>query len=494
MFNLFFDKDKILFYFALILLLEVLSFFSWQFTILRTIFFIVIVSLTIYLTWKNLNYGLLLSAGELIIGSFGYLFNIDLFGLTISWRMLIWLIIMFFWTGRKILQPQLFIIFYKNNKPIILAFFVFFFFLFLSIVQGLWSNIKPDVLWDANAWFYLALLLPWLDFNKKYFNELWQILIAAVIWLFIKTAGLLYLFSHNFSNLNVNLYDWMRDYRIGEITFAGGNFWRVFIQSQSFALFLSLTIIYLLWLFYKKNYFKQHIYSYVVLSLALSVVLMSYSRSFWLGLAGAGFIFIVYTIVNKPMLKLWVKFSSKLFISFIISVVTIILIVKFPWPPIEANQQILFINRLKNPTQEAAGSARINQLKPLFTSILSSPLVGHGFGTKLTYQSTDPRIVAKGEDFAANYSTYSFEWGYLDMLVKFGVFGLFAYFYLLWLIYRRAWLNDKELAVAFLFGFMAILITNITTPYLNHPLGMGLIFWLVATGNKLSTNNNHVTT
>ena len=77
-------------------------------------------------------------------------------------------------------------------------------------------------------------------------------------------------------------------------------------------------------------------------------------------------------------------------------------------------------------------------------------------------------------------TTYAFEWGYLDTLLKIGALGLIIY---LLFIARIIWLgvqkfeirNSKFETLGLLTGLIALLALNITTPYLNHPLGIGYL-------------------
>ncbi len=481
-------KTKKFFIIILIFLfLEILSFLTWYYPLINNFIFILIVLTTLIITWKNLNYGLLIASGELMVGSFGYLFNIELFSQTISWRMFIWAIIMLVWLKDFVLNYKKTIFIYKQNKKILYVFFILLLFLLLSILNGLLKNEKLDIVLDTNGWFYLFLLFPWLLFDKKYLNDLWNLMLSALAWLFFKTSIILYLFSHNFTTLNNYIYDWTRDFRLGEITFAGGNFWRIFMQSHIFSLFILIVLIYLLWIIYKDNLSKIQILPIsIFMVFSLGVVLMSYSRSFWLALVlilVSLFIYFLFKKTGKKTITVILNFV----IVFLLALSLIFIIVKFPWPQVDSSQTDLFVSRLKNPASEAAGNSRLNQFVPLLLAIKQSPFFGSGFGTKVTYKSTDPRIMSLGEEYAANYSTYAFELGYLDIWLKIGLFGLLVYFLFIYLVIERTILTAKPLAIAFTFGFMTILITNLTTPYLNHPLGIGIIFWLLAISNKNET-------
>ena len=107
----------------------------------------------------------------------------------------------------------------------------------------------------------------------------------------------------------------------------------------------------------------------------------------------------------------------------------------------------------------------------MLKSIKEEPLLGHGFGKEITYFTSDPR--SKGE-----YTTFSFEWGWLDQIVKVGI-GL-VWILIIWIIriYYLAFqqLKDKPVIVLSLMsGLTALVIIHIFSPYLNHPLGLGFL-------------------
>ena len=143
----------------------------------------------------------------------------------------------------------------------------------------------------------------------------------------------------------------------------------------------------------------------------------------------------------------------------------------------------LVADRFKNLQTEAAGQSRLNQLEPLTEGILQKPILGHGFGKTLTYKSNDPRVLEKHPD--GLYTTYAFEWGYLDIALKVGVVGLLIYLALIgYLSYRG--IRNYELGImniiniGLLAGLVALGVTNIFSPYLNHPLGIGYIMLISA--------------
>ncbi len=140
--------------------------------------------------------------------------------------------------------------------------------------------------------------------------------------------------------------------------------------------------------------------------------------------------------------------------------------------------------RLRNFASDAAGSSRRNQLLPLVSAIAHHPVVGSGFGTSVTYVSQDPRIVAQHPD--GQYTTTAFEWGYLDMILKFGLAGLVIYGYLVVLLVYRLTTNPElplGVKIGLIGGLVAIAVTSVVSPYLNHPLGIGYVVVVSGVGN-----------
>jgi O-antigen ligase len=76
------------------------------------------------------------------------------------------------------------------------------------------------------------------------------------------------------------------------------------------------------------------------------------------------------------------------------------------------------------------------------------------------------------------FTTYAFEWGYLDILLKIGLAGLVVYLLLIVKIWRSGWSLGREgdfMPFGLLLGIAALLATNFFSPYLNHPLGIGYL-------------------
>ena len=120
---------------------------------------------------------------------------------------------------------------------------------------------------------------------------------------------------------------------------------------------------------------------------------------------------------------------------------------------------------------EEAANSRLLLLPHMLDSIKESPILGHGFGKELTYITTDPTL--KGE-----LTTYAFELGWLDQMVKAGI--VLVWLLLIWIL-RIYYLSFKQLqdkpviVLGIISGLTALVIIHFFSPYLNHPLGLGFL-------------------
>ncbi|MCH8049627.1 hypothetical protein IH979_02855 [Patescibacteria group bacterium] len=111
----------------------------------------------------------------------------------------------------------------------------------------------------------------------------------------------------------------------------------------------------------------------------------------------------------------------------------------------------------------------------MMEQIQRSPIIGSGFGTEVTFISDDPRVRAINP--SGEWTTYRFEWGYQDIWLKTGVLGLIAFGWYAILIFIAVIFTMKRHGNAWLSaglgaGVLALFIINIFTPFLNHPIGI----------------------
>ncbi|MBI3290888.1 O-antigen ligase family protein [Candidatus Falkowbacteria bacterium] len=442
----------------------------------QTIFFIITLG-AIILTLHKLEHGFYLLLAELFVGGKGYLFSLDVSGMVLSIRMVLFLIVIAVWLVKQI-QNSKFKISKKNLLPtsyLLLPYSLLSLFVTIGLINVSLNNEPRNVFFDFNAWLYFALIFVFFHLlkNKTVIRESIQVLTAATSYLALKTLVVLLLFSHNVAGIGGVFYKWIRDSGVGEITYVSGTIFRVFFQSQIYILIGFLIILTIL-ISQKKLDKKSLWLSGAYLYLASLAILISQSRSFWVGGVLA---LLTLIIIGWWRLGLEIKKTTGLIIILIIMFISQIFLVQLLTGNLTGN---LVGERFKNLPTEAAGQSRLNQLEPLTYNIFQRAVFGYGFGKELTYLSSDPRILETHP--GGVYTTYAFEWGYLDIWLKIGLLGLFSYGLLIGVIFYQGIQNPKSKIqnLGLLIGLVALLITNIFSPYLNHPLGIGYIMLVSA--------------
>ncbi|MGE5426018.1 MAG: O-antigen ligase family protein [Bacillota bacterium] len=462
-----------LFCVSLIILVELLSFAAyflpaWQPYLPVAAFFAAFL-----LSLRSLEYGLIAAAMELVIGSKGHLFSYEILGFPFSLRFALWAGIMLataIYVWRRGIKASYLDI--SSRMPYKKVFAVFVVMLFIGVLQGILRNHDLGlVLADANAWIYLSLFIPALlvyDGSKEKARRLFSYFLIAVAWLCFETFFLLFVFSHNLA-IMPDIYLWLRRSGIGEVTAMGGGWQRIFIQSQIYA---PIAYLFILWSLLN-NKTKRNI-SLLALSLLMTVIIVSMSRSFWLALGVTGVLLAIYSFQGRT--RDYLKALGYVLASLLGAAMLMYLTIKFPYPnPATGLSAEALAQRLELSGNDAAVSSRWSQLPELRDSISRSPLIGQGFGKTITYNSQDPRVLALHPD--GRYTTYAFEWAYLDIWLKIGLLGLGAY--LTWLILIIAgWLKkgeDRHIRQVVAASIIFLGIVNVFTPYLNHPLGLGFL-------------------
>jgi len=475
------DLKQTLFLIALFLGLELVSLNGFFWPGLNQAAFFILALLALIISLYKLEYGLIFILIELVIGSKGYLFYLPLTneGL-LSIRIVAWALFMLVFFGKfayQLLRQQKNSVYLQNIlqfkfiKPYAL--------LFVTIVLGLisaliYQNSLTNIFLDFNAWLYFLLLIPLIAL-KPDFKRLIKFLSAAVIWLSLKTLILLFIFSYNFS-FSLQVYAWLRKTLVGEMTMLGA--WnRVFIQSQIFSI-----IAYFYWLFSIANYQKlkdlfrrEKLIPFFLLALFFSTIIISFSRSFWVGILAAGFFAAIFLVFKtRPYnFKNLFKVSLVVVLSAILGTILIFLAT-----PQGASRQLeAQLSERISSQDEAAVASRWALLPEIMKEIKRNPISGQGYGATVTYLSSDPRVLER--DPSGLYTTYAFEWGYLDLWLKTGLLGLLAYLWLLFLLIKKGLKLSKEkegdLYLSLSVGLVFLAATHIFTPYLNHPLGIGFV-------------------
>ncbi|OGF27643.1 hypothetical protein A2331_04500 [Candidatus Falkowbacteria bacterium RIFOXYB2_FULL_34_18] len=414
-----------------------------------------------------------------------------------------------------------------------------------GLLQG---NDFHNVFFDFNGWVYFSLIFPvYSVFNKNqgvscvpkntqspFLNDLSAVFLASISWISIKTFILLYIFSHEMTSVMPSLYRWVRTTGVGEITLIEGGFYRIFFQSHIYVLIGFFALFSYLILKNTKNVIlsaseesrvirairlvakfftsfrmtRGEFFDYTTFNLSvlfLAVTIINFSRSNWVGLVvglGVLFLFVILNAAkrneesyimtrfftgdqNDTLVKRIYRFISIFLAITIMSFVLIIIIVKFPYPSPTGsyNAGELLTKRASQISGEAGVSSRWNLLPELWKEIKKAPILGSGFGATVTYKSNDPRVLETSIN--GNYTTYAFEWGWLDIWLKLGIGGLIAYSLLISRILHIGFVNFpisnfKFQILGLLIGLIVISTINFFSPYLNHPLGIGYLILIAA--------------
>ncbi len=472
-------SNPLIFASLILLLLESISFLAYflpglQIYLLALVFIIVLI-----VSLFSLENGILIMISELIIGSKGHLLSADIFGISLSLRLVIFLALIIasvYYIYRKGLKK----IYYEKLQyysfwPYIL---LLAFFIFLATINGYFLHNSLNYLFnDLNAWFFIALLLPlslvYLPHSTdKQKSRLLSISAISLIFLSLKTLFFLFVFSHNLAFMP-DLYLWIRRSGVGEITAMGGGYNRIFIQSQVYIAIASFFVLFKA--VREKSLFYLDTRYLALLIIFLSVIILSMSRSFWLAMALTGLIGAIFIFRNNWWAYL--KAFAYISVALIFAISIIYLIVKFPYPKSQDVSLGALSERLVVNSDEAAAASRWALLPALWQRVKERPITGSGFGATVSYYSKDPRVLENNPD--GLYTSYAFEWAYLDTALKLGLFGFILYIMLLVKILYSLWRNslktDSYLLLALAVGLLFLMIVNIFTPYLNHPLGLAFL-------------------
>ncbi len=498
-------KDNLFKYTILFLLLaEALSYISFVYPIISPLVFGLVSVGIIIATVYKLEYGIMIIFSELIIGSLGKMFILDIDGFSVSIRMVIWLVLLLVWVSHAFMDKRVTFFSSKLFRPFAV--------LALVVLWGIaWGAIRGNSIGalfsDVNNYLYFLLIFPVFGVlrSKKMFRRLFKIIVIALTWLSIKTIILFYIFSHEFFVLQNTLYAWSRWSRLAEITNIDPTLLtsRIFMQSHIwlvFAFFLFLGLLYHIYIHplrsntipfndSKKNRICPVRISFLIGCIVLfgTAILASFSRSFWL----AGIITLITMMIGLFLLS---KLSIKNILGFgavsagiiVISIGVFFSVANFPIPKGEMSLSLLK-DRAAKFSGEAAVTSRYAQIRPLFEGISKHPVLGSGFGTSVTYESQDPRVLRNNAD--GLYTSTAFELGWLEMWLKIGLLGVLVYLFIIFRIFQYGIARIKKLPentiaryhiFGGLLGLLAVVLTHGVSPYLNHPLGIGIVILIAS--------------
>lgn len=453
--------------------------------IVNQIFFLIVCAVVFGVALWRLEYGFYIMVLELFIGSKGHLLYFSLNDFNFSIRLGIFLMVFLAW----------FILIIKNRKtgffknfakwPLILMITIVIAAFLNALIQ---HNKLSTIFLDGNSWLFFGAAVVFIDViqTREIIGNVVRILIASALMISIKTLTLLYLFSHQFAFLG-NFYRWVRDSGVGEITYVSNNLFRIFFQSQIWVLFAFLIILALVMNFTRSDFYKKSTWFLLaILILCFATILVNLSRSNWLGLiVGIVILLFIFIVKGRFNLKRLAISVSLIIILGVLSVGLVGVILYFPFPTVSSTMATDLI-KYRFSTDNAGITSRLNQLAPLMQEIKKQPLIGYGWGKTVFYKTTDPRYLAEHPDGLRE--TYMFEMGYFDLWMKIGLIGLGIYGYLIWRIVKHGWIEmnmrleneENNLIIGLIASLSALGTIHFFSPYLNHPLGIGLIILSLA--------------
>ncbi len=443
-----------------------------------------IAGVTLALALVNPHWGVYILLGELFVGGKGYLFSVPL-GQSgvLSIRMVLFLIVLGVGVSHFLLRHR------SQQKKALrpsaerywtLAFAAI---LAYGIINGLANHPFAQVFFDANGWLFF-FLLPVVTATLQgpaVWIRLVQLLAAAMATLAVKSVTLLYLFGHGAGEPLLPLYQWVRDTGVGEITPVSGTLFRVFFQSHVYSL-IGLLVILTLLVHRVWHRWSDLAVAGAVLYLGSLTLLISQSRSLWIGgVVGVAVVF-GHAVARRTMTVAAAVLTAVMLVGVLASQLTAVNLISG-----NAGGNVI-ASRFTNLGLEPASSTRKSQFAPLVAAIQKHPWLGSGLGQSVTYQSADPRVVLQHP--GGWYTTTAFEWGYLDIALKLGLVGLTVY--AIW-IARVVWRGLTQrptpagpVPAAIIIGLIGVAVTNVFSPYLNHPLGIG--WFMIAFASVAATS------
>ena len=462
----FFDR-KFWLLLSTFILIEIASAVAFFVSPLAVVFSLLIFVAVLWLSLIKLEWGMVIVLMELVVGGLGYLFALPIGDFSLSIRLIIFVAVMLAWLISLIKN--------RNLKPLqnkyLYALLPFLGCLILALVLALLTG-RPfaGIYSDANNYLFLFLLLPAL-YSRLKLETVVKVILAGSWLTALKTATVLFLFSHHIFVLHDGFYKLIRDTGVGEIALISEPLFRIFFQSHFYnliALFLALGLLF----FIAGNRWQKVLLGLTVWLNCL-VLLISQSRTFWLTAIVGLIIFAGWLIVQKKPKQI---FSLLLLLAGCL--ISGHLVLNLLIGDFNIN---LFYSRLNEGNATAGVSSRSAQIAPALATIIKSPIIGSGFNQTITYKSSDPRIKNNANPEGI-YTTDALELGYLDIALKMGILGLLSYalflLTLLFNLYQKSAMDKRLIGV--LIGLLVLLMIHALTPYLNHPLGIGYLIVIVA--------------
>ncbi|MEK7518867.1 MAG: hypothetical protein AAB549_03005, partial [Patescibacteria group bacterium] len=360
-----------------------------------------LVLLTYGLTLAQPELGVAVVMAELVLGGKGYLFVLPL-GAEVSIRLGVFLAVLAAWSMHASRNRT----FWGGQWRFRWLWLGFWLAAVWATVIGLAGGHGVGVVFnDVNAYFFLALVPTFgLLKTKAHFSTVLYVVAAATVVLALKTALVQGLFVHYPSTSLTMLYKWVRDTGVGEVTHIVGRLYRVFFQSHVYGIFALFTGVGLAVADRRRQWGWT-----AFAGLGAYVVVVSLSRSFWLGGVVAFGIGFLVLLGRRSFRRCLAAVALSSAIALLIAYVGFQWTLNFPGLWGGSSNSGSLVRSRTDYAGESAYSSRRELLPAMHRAILQHPLAGSGFGTPVTYLTKDPRVNVNGLRAGAPYTATASE-------------------------------------------------------------------------------------
>jgi len=455
--------------------------FAWQFLFLPL--GLVLILCFLILSWLRLDYALYFFVFELVLGGAGGRWIA--FSSFLSIRIIFFAILILVWAYRIYrkelsLKP---VLASRFAKPLIVL--TLFFPVFWGILGWIYRWPIRYIIGDANGFLFYILffiLITVLSSVKKR-EKFIKVYLASIILVSIIVTILYFLAASGVINI------WfLKQLFLGRMFYGGkigimpDGAYRLFLGNGVFIQSGLLILAAILLGGYRLTKKWRNILLVILLFVYLAIV-ASYTRGFWVSVIGA-LLFFVLWLSWKQRLKL----LAGILVLFLISEIVFQGLFGLSFSNFFFNRLATSISVEKDPVSLGQ---RVSQVRVLGGSILRYPFWGTGFGTYFPLYRTEGLV----DD------PYSFELGYLDMLVKFGIIGfVFWGLVILGIFFKGLKLllfkfdlgrQGRATILGFLSGLAALLIVGGTSPFLMSSFGIAhIVFTIYLIEHYASKGNN----